>query len=84
MRLPAGSDDKESTWNAGDSGSIPRKIPWRGEWLPTLVFLPGEFHGERSLVGYGPWGHKESDTTGTRLTHNPSTYNGAWNITEPQ
>ena len=45
LGLPAGSDDKESTWNAGDSGSIPRKIPWRREWLPTLVFLPGEFHG---------------------------------------
>ena len=31
--------------------------------LATLVFLPGEFHGERSLVGYSPWGHKELDTT---------------------
>jgi len=37
---------------------------WRKEWLPTLVFLPGEFHGQRShLVGYSPWGHKESDMT---------------------
>ena len=35
--------------------------PLRREWLPTLVFLPGEFHGQRSLVGYGPWGHKELD-----------------------
>ena len=32
-------------------------------WQPTSVFLPGKFHGQRSLVGYGPWGHKESDTT---------------------
>ena len=40
-----------------------RKIPWRGEWHPTSVFLPGEFHGQRSLVGYSPWGHKEMDTT---------------------
>ena len=40
-----------------------RKIPWRREWLPTLVFLPGEFHGQRSPVGYSPWGHKESDMT---------------------
>ena len=31
------------------------KIPWRGEWLPILVFLPGESHGQRSLVGYSPW-----------------------------
>jgi len=34
-----------------------RKIPWRREWLPTQVFLPGEFHGQRSLAGYSPWGH---------------------------
>ena len=36
-----------------------RKIPWKKEWLPTPAFLPGEFHGQRSLVGYSPWGHKE-------------------------
>ena len=40
-----------------------RKIPWRREWLPTPVFLPGEFHGQRNLMGYSPWGYKESDTT---------------------
>ena len=45
-----------------------RKIPWRKEWLPTSVFLPGEFHGQRSLASYSPWGHKESDTT-KQLTH---------------
>ena len=39
------------------------KIPWRREWKPTPVFLPGEFHGQRSLVGYSPWGRKESNTT---------------------
>ena len=39
------------------------KIPWRRKWQPTPVFLPGEPHGQRSLVGYRPWGHKESDTT---------------------
>ena len=33
------------------------------EKQPTPVFLPREFHGQRSLVGYSPWGHKESDTT---------------------
>ena len=38
------------------------KIPWRREWLPTPVFLPGKFLGQRSLVGYSPWGRKESDT----------------------
>ena len=31
--------------------------------MPTLVFLPGEFHRQRSLAGYSPWGHKESDMT---------------------
>ena len=40
-----------------------RKISWRRGWLSTAVFLPGEFHGQRSLVGYSPWGHTESDTT---------------------
>ena len=39
------------------------KIPWRREWLPTLVFLPGEFHGQRSLAGYSPWGCKKPDMT---------------------
>ena len=39
------------------------QIPWRREWQPTLVFLPGEFHGQRSLVGYSLWVCKESDTT---------------------
>ena len=43
--------------------SLGRKIPWRGEWQPTPVFLPGKFHGQRSLVDYSAWGHKESDTT---------------------
>ena len=38
------------------------KIPWRKEWQATPVFLPGEFHGQRSLSGYSPWGRKESDT----------------------
>ena len=37
--------------------------PWRRKWQPTPVFLPGESHGERSLAGYSPWGHNESDTT---------------------
>ena len=37
------------------------KIPGEGNWQPTLVLLPGEFHGERSPVGYSPWGHKELD-----------------------
>ena len=43
--------------------SLGREIPWRREWEPTPVFLPREFHGQRSLMGYGPWGCKELDTT---------------------
>ena len=38
------------------------KIPWRREWLPTAVLLSGEFHGQRSLGRYSPWGCKKSDT----------------------
>ena len=39
------------------------KVPWSRKWQSTPVFLPGESHGQRSLVGYSPWGHKESDMT---------------------
>ena len=46
------------------------KIPWRRVWQSTPVFLPREPHGQRSLSGYSPWGHKESDTTEvTQDTH---------------
>ena len=48
--------------------SLVGKMTWRREELPTPVFLPGEFHEQRSLVGYSPWGHRESDMT-ERLTH---------------
>ena len=37
--------------------------PWKRAWQPTLGFLPGEFHGQRSLAGYSPWGRKELVTT---------------------
>ena len=39
------------------------KIPCRRAWQPTPAFLPGEFHGQRSLAGYSPWGCKELDMT---------------------
>ena len=38
------------------------KIFWRKAWLPTSELLPGKCHGQKSLVGYHPWGHKELDT----------------------
>jgi len=58
-----GSDGKESACSAGDPGFNPwiGKIPWRRKWQPTPVFLPGESRGQRSLTGYSPQGHKESD-----------------------
>ena len=50
--------------------SLDWEDPWERGWLPSPVFLPREYklHGQRSLVGYSPWGHKESDTTHTH-TH---------------
>ena len=51
----------------------------RRKWQPTPVLLPGKFHGQRSLVGYSPWGCKESDTTERlhSLTHPPFSQSGA-------
>jgi len=52
--IAGGSEVKASACNVGDLGSIPRsvgKIPWRRKWQPTPVFLPGESHGQKSLVG---------------------------------
>ena len=69
VRFPDGSEGKASACKAGDLGSIPGfdpwvgKIPWRRKWQLTPVFLPGKFHGRRSLAGYSPWGRKESDMT---------------------
>ena len=65
---PGGWDGKESACHAGDAGLIPGKIPWRRAWQPTPVFLLGESHGQRSLEGYSPWGHRELDIT-EWLTH---------------
>ena len=59
--FPGGLDGKEYACNAGDMSSIPGNIPWRREWLPTPVFLPGEFHGQRSLTATIP-GVAESNT----------------------
>ena len=49
----------QETWVRSQVG----KIPWRRAWQPTPVFLPAEFHRQRNLAGYNPWGCKESDTT---------------------
>ena len=64
MGLPGGSNGKESacnveTWVQSLGGEVsPEK-----EMQPISVFFPGEVHGQRSLVGYSPWGHKEWDIT---------------------
>ena len=76
--LPSGgSDGKESACKAGEPVSVPglEKIPWKREWLPMSVFLPGEFHGQRSPVAYSSWGHKELDRT-ERLTLALFTFSG--------
>ena len=59
--LPAMQRPKFDSWVG--------KMPWRRKWQPTPVFLPGEFHGQRSLAGYRPWGHRELDRI-ERLTRN--------------
>ena len=48
-----------------------RKFPWRREWLPTPVFSPEKSHGQRSLAGYSPWGHKELNMTWQPNNNNP-------------
>ena len=55
---------RQETWVL----SLGWEDPWRREWKPTPIFLPGEFHGQRSLVGYSPRGHKELDPT-EQLAH---------------
>ena len=46
-----------------------REREWSRKWQPTPVFLPGESHGQRSLLGYSLWGRKELDTTEHLNTH---------------
>ena len=66
----SGASGKESTFNSGATGDPEvsgdpwsGRIPWRSKWQPTPVLLPGTSHRQRSLVGYSPWGRKESDMT---------------------
>ena len=67
MIIPGGTSGKEPACQCRRHKSCRfdpwvGKIPWRRKWQPTPVFLPEESHGRRSLVGYSPWGRKESDT----------------------
>ena len=65
MGFLGGSDGKASASNVGDLGSIPGlgRSPGEGNANPTPVLLPGKSHELRILVGYSPWGRKESDMT---------------------
>ena len=78
--FPGGSAGKEPTcqWRRRKrQGFVPwvGKIPWRRAWLPTPIFLPAEFRGQRSLTGYSPWGCKELDTTECARVH---THTSPW------
>ena len=57
--LPANAGDTRDSGSITGSG----RSPVEGNAQPTPVFLPGKFHGQRSLVGYSPWGPKESNKT---------------------
>ena len=65
LGFPGGSDDKEPACNERDLGSIARlgRSPGRGHGNPLQYSCLENPHEQRSLVGYSPWGHKESDTT---------------------
>ena len=63
--LPRQHNGKESTCQYRRQGFDPwvEKIHWRRKWQPVPLFFTEKFHGQRSLEGYSPWGHKESDMT---------------------
>ena len=63
--FPGGSSSREICLQCRRPGFDPwvTKIPWKWEWQLIPAFLPGEFHGQRSLAGYSPWGGKVLDTT---------------------
>ena len=69
LGFPGGPESKESACNAGDLGLVSGfglwvgKIPWKREWKPPPVFLPGESHEQRSLAGYSPCVCKKSYST---------------------
>ena len=66
-RSPGGTSGIEPTRQSRKLSFDPwvGKIPWRGKWQPTPVFLPGESQGQRSLEGYSPWGHRVGHDWGT-------------------
>ena len=82
LGLPGGTSGKESTCQFRRHkrcgfNLLAGKIPWRRKWQPTPVFLPGKFHGKRSLAGYSLQGCKELDTTEQLSTPSTHTIYGA-------
>ena len=71
MGFPSGSDGKESACNMGDLGSIPGlgRSPGEGHGNPLQYSCLKNSHGQRSLAGCSPWGHKELDMTEQLSTH---------------
>ena len=70
LRLPWWLSGKESVCQCRRRGFNPWvwKIPWRRKWQSPPIFLPGKLHGQRSLVGYSPWGVTKLDMTETQNT----------------
>ena len=64
--LPASAVDSRVVCSVPD---LVGKIPWSRKWDPTLVFMPGKLHGQRSLAAYSSWGHKELGMTAHAHTH---------------
>ena len=77
--FPGGSEVKNSpAMQETQAQSLGQEDPLEKGMATTLAFLPGKSHGQRSLTGYSPWGHKESDTTELLTEHmstNIYTYN---------
>ena len=75
-QIPSGKESACQCRRCKRLGFYPwlRKILWSRKWQPTPVFLPGKSHGQRSLAGYSPWDHKETDMTecAHARTHTPT------------
>ena len=69
---PVAENPPTSAGDAADAGPRVGKVPGRRAGQPTPVFLPGESHGQESLTGYSPQGHKDSDMTKQDLNQSSS------------
>ena len=68
------SISKELFWSVEFAATFSQISEYHELWQPTPVFLPGESHGQRSLAGYSPWGHKQSDTAEHPCMHTRTVY----------